>query len=124
MHIPMPVFTLLSGGSKAEANKLVFQEFFLMPVGAKSFREAMKIGCETFIALRHLIEGIYGSEAVANSEDGSFAPTHMDSSAEALKLIEAALDRWELNNLQIIILQCRETGENLVLGTRIRHMWG
>lgn len=93
MHIPMPVFTLLSGGSKAEASKLVFQEFFLMPVGAMSFREAMRIGCEVFTALRILIEGIYGTEAVANSEDGSFAPTLLESSAEALKLIEAALDR-------------------------------
>ncbi len=52
MFIPAPIFTLISSGYKSKANKLAVKEFYVSPVGASTFHEAMKIGMEIYFALR------------------------------------------------------------------------
>lgn len=57
--LPAPCFNVINGGSHA-GNKLAFQEFMLVPTGAKSFTEAMKIGTETYHTLKKVISAKYG----------------------------------------------------------------
>lgn len=57
--LPVPSFNVINGGSHA-GNKLAFQEFMLLPTGASSFTEAMKIGTETYHTLKKVINAKYG----------------------------------------------------------------
>ena len=57
--LPVPAFNVINGGSHA-GNKLAFQEFMLLPTGASSFTEAMKIGTETYHTLKKVISTKYG----------------------------------------------------------------
>lgn len=57
--LPCPAFNVINGGSHA-GNKLAFQEFMLLPTGASSFTEAMKIGTETYHTLKKVISAKYG----------------------------------------------------------------
>jgi enolase len=57
--LPCPAFNVINGGSHA-GNKLAFQEFMLLPTGASSFAEAMKIGTETYHTLKKVITAKYG----------------------------------------------------------------
>ena len=57
--LPCPAFNVINGGSHAR-NKLAFQEFMLLPTGASTFTEAMKIGTETYHTLKKVISAKYG----------------------------------------------------------------
>jgi hypothetical protein len=57
--LPCPAFNVINGGSHAD-NRLAFQEFMLLPTGATSFSEAMKIGTETYHTLKKVIQKKYG----------------------------------------------------------------
>lgn len=57
--LPCPAFNVINGGSHA-GNKLAFQEFMLLPTGASTFTEAMKIGTETYHTLKKVISAKYG----------------------------------------------------------------
>lgn len=57
--LPTPAFNVINGGSHA-GNKLAFQEFMILPTGATSFTEAMKIGTETYHTLKKVIAAKYG----------------------------------------------------------------
>ena len=57
--LPVPSFNVINGGSHA-GNKLAFQEFMLLPTGATSFTDAMKIGSETYHNLKKVISAKYG----------------------------------------------------------------
>lgn len=57
--LPCPAFNVINGGSHA-GNKLAFQEFMLLPTGAESFTDAMKIGTETYHTLKKVISAKYG----------------------------------------------------------------
>ncbi len=61
--LPTPAFNVINGGSHA-GNKLAFQEFMLLPTGATSFTEAMKIGTETYHTLKKVISAKYGIDGV------------------------------------------------------------
>lgn len=61
--LPTPAFNVINGGSHA-GNKLAFQEFMLLPTGATSFTEAMKIGSETYHTLKKVIAAKYGIDGV------------------------------------------------------------
>ncbi|KAF9235128.1 Enolase, C-terminal TIM barrel domain-containing protein [Melanogaster broomeanus] len=61
--MPCPAFNVINGGSHA-GNKLAFQEFMLLPTGASTFTEAMKIGTETYHTLKKVISAKYGIDAV------------------------------------------------------------
>eukprot|EP00941_MAST-03F_sp_MAST-3F-sp1_P005229 g5229.t1 len=71
--MPVPCFNVVNGGEHA-GNKLAFQEFFVIPTGASSFREAMQIGCEVFHNLKTVIKEKFGGDATLIGDEGGFAP--------------------------------------------------
>lgn len=85
--LPVPMMNVINGGAHAN-NNLDLQEFMIVPVGATSFREALRCGAETFHALKKLVNGRGLSTAVG--DEGGFAPT-IGSHEEALDLILDAI---------------------------------
>jgi len=73
LTMPVPCFNVINGGSHA-GNKLAFQEYFVIPTGAKSFAEAMKIGCEVYHTLGKIIKAKFGGDATLIGDEGGFAP--------------------------------------------------
>uniref|UniRef100_A0A2K6SRX1 phosphopyruvate hydratase n=1 Tax=Saimiri boliviensis boliviensis TaxID=39432 RepID=A0A2K6SRX1_SAIBB len=70
-------FNLISGGSHA-GNKLVMQEFIILPVGAVNFREAMRIGVEVYHNLKNVIKEKYRKVATKVGDEGKFAPNILE----------------------------------------------
>ncbi|VDD82297.1 unnamed protein product, partial [Mesocestoides corti] len=89
--LPVPSFNVLNGGSHA-GNRLAIQEFMIMPTGAKTFSEAMKMGSETYHSLRAVIKNKYGIDACNVGDEGGFAPSIQDN-FEALELLKEAIDK-------------------------------
>lgn len=87
--LPVPAFNVINGGSHA-GNRLAFQEFMVLPVGARSFSEALQCGCEVYSALKTVIKQKYGQDAVNVGDEGGFAPG-IRSNAEGLELLLRAL---------------------------------
>jgi len=73
MVLPVPCFNVINGGSHA-GNKLAFQEYFIIPVGAESFKEAMRIGAECYHTLKSIIKKKFGGDATLIGDEGGFAP--------------------------------------------------
>jgi enolase len=71
--LPVPAFNVINGGRHA-GNKLDFQEYMLLPVGAKSFSEALQIGSEVYHELKQLLEKDFGKVAINVGDEGGFAP--------------------------------------------------
>lgn len=87
MSLPVPMMNVINGGEHAN-NSLNIQEFMIMPVGAKSFREALRCGAEIFHALKKLCDSKGFPTTVG--DEGGFAP-NLNSHKEALQLmVEAA----------------------------------
>jgi enolase len=91
LFLPCPAFNVINGGSHA-GNKLAMQEFMLLPTGASSFAEAMKIGTEVYHNLKAVIKKKYGQDACNVGDEGGFAPNIQDNQ-EGLELIKEALDK-------------------------------
>jgi len=91
MSMPVPCFNVINGGVHA-GNYLAFQEFFLIPVGAANFAEAMKLGSETYHTLKGIIKKKYGLDSTAVGDEGGFAPAVQDPE-EGLKLLMEAIDQ-------------------------------
>jgi enolase len=88
MQMPVPMMNIINGGEHAN-NSLDIQEFMVMPVGASSFREALRCGAEIFHALKKLLDRNGHSTAVG--DEGGFAP-NLGSHAEALQIIMQAIE--------------------------------
>ncbi|MGI4777593.1 MAG: phosphopyruvate hydratase [Janthinobacterium lividum] len=89
MQLPVPMMNVINGGAHAN-NSLDLQEFMIIPVGAKSFREAVRYGAETFHALKKILGDRGISTAVG--DEGGFAPS-VASHEEAIQLILEAIDK-------------------------------
>jgi len=89
--LPVPAFNVINGGSHA-GNKLAMQEFMILPVGASSFTEAMKIGTEVYHNLKAVISKKYGQDAINVGDEGGFAP-NIQSNEEGLELVKEAIAR-------------------------------
>jgi len=87
--MPLPLMNIINGGKHAD-NTLDFQEFMIAPVGASTFREALRMGAEIFHALKGLLKDRGLSTAVG--DEGGFAPALSDNE-EAVELILAATER-------------------------------
>ncbi|GMT15291.1 hypothetical protein PFISCL1PPCAC_6588 [Pristionchus fissidentatus] len=87
--LPVPAFNVINGGSHA-GNKLAMQEFMILPLGAKSFSEAMRMGSEVYHHLKAEINKRYGLDATAVGDEGGFAPNIQDNK-EGLDLLNAAI---------------------------------
>ena len=89
MSLPVPMMNVINGGAHAN-NNLDIQEFMIIPVGAPSFREAVRYGAEVFHALKKLIHDRGMPTAVG--DEGGFAPSVANHEA-AIQLILEAIDR-------------------------------
>lgn len=89
--MPCPAFNVINGGSHA-GNGLAFQEFMLLPTGAKDFKEAMKIGTETYHTLKKVIQAKYGLDATNVGDEGGFAP-NVKGAEESLELLMEAIKK-------------------------------
>mmetsp|Transcript_72974 Transcript_72974/g.202486 ORF Transcript_72974/g.202486 Transcript_72974/m.202486 type:complete len:461 (+) Transcript_72974:54-1436(+) len=89
--LPVPSFNVINGGSHA-GNRLAFQEFMILPVGASSFTEAMVMGCEVYANLKSVIKKKYGQDACNVGDEGGFAPS-IQSSDEGVDLLMEAIEK-------------------------------
>jgi enolase len=87
--LPVPLLNVVNGGAHAQ-NSIDLQEFMLVPAGASSFSEALRVGAETFHALRGVLHERGLSTGVG--DEGGFAPD-LDSSEEAIEAILEAAER-------------------------------
>ena len=87
--LPVPMLNVLNGGAHAD-NNVDFQEFMIMPVGAASFREALRWGVETY----HVLKGVLHDRGLATAigDEGGFAP-NLGSNEEALQLLVEAIEK-------------------------------
>src|SRR5450830_1529675 len=124
MQMPVPMMNIINGGAHAD-NNLDIQEFMIIPVGAPSFREAIRYGAEVF----HTLKKILHAKGLATSvgDEGGFAPS-VTNHEEAIKLILQAIEEagYEAGTQIALGLDCaaseyykdgsyRLDGENLVL---------
>jgi enolase len=86
--LPVPMMNIINGGSHAD-NSIDFQEFMIMPTGAKSFTEAMRMGSEIFHNLAKVLKSKKMSTNVG--DEGGFAP-NIPSNEEGLKIIIQAIE--------------------------------
>lgn len=89
MSLPVPMMNVINGGAHAN-NNLDLQEFMILPVGAASFREAVRWGAEIFHSLKKLVDARGMSTAVG--DEGGFAPT-VKSHEDAIQLILSAIEK-------------------------------
>ncbi|MDD4715239.1 MAG: phosphopyruvate hydratase [Oscillospiraceae bacterium] len=87
--LPVPMMNILNGGAHA-SNNVDIQEFLIMPVGAQSFAEGLRMCAEVFHALKKVIAAAGGSTAVG--DEGGFAPD-LKQDEDALKLIVEAIEK-------------------------------
>lgn len=87
VELPVPMMNVINGGAHAN-NNLDLQEFMIIPLGAPSFKEALRYGAETFHALKKIINSKGMSTAVG--DEGGFAPK-CESHEEAIELIMEAI---------------------------------
>jgi enolase len=87
--LPVPMMNVINGGAHAD-NTIDLQEFMVMPIGAPSFREALRWGTETYHCLKTLLHDRGMSTAVG--DEGGFAP-NLASSEEAIKILLEAIEK-------------------------------
>ena len=87
--MPVPMMNLINGGAHAD-NSLDIQEFMILPVGAKSFSQALQQGAEVFHTLKGILKGKKLTTAVG--DEGGFAP-NLASNEAALKLLLQAIEK-------------------------------
>lgn len=102
--LPVPSFNVINGGSHA-GNKLAMQEFMIMPTGASSFSEAMKIGSEVYHTLKSVIKAKYGQDATNVGDEGGFAPNIQDN-REGLELLVTAIEKAGYTGKVKIAMDC------------------
>ena len=87
--LPVPMMNILNGGKHAD-NNVDFQEFMIMPIGAKTFPDALRMGAETF----HTLKKVLGDKGYATSvgDEGGFAPS-LKSNEEALEVVTEAIKK-------------------------------
>ena len=88
-EIPTPMMNIINGGSHGD-NNVDFQEFMIMPVGAKTFKEALRMGAEVFHNLKAVLKSKGYNTSVG--DEGGFAPD-LGSNEEALEVIMVAIKK-------------------------------
>jgi enolase len=88
-YLPVPMMNILNGGKHAD-NNVDFQEFMILPLGAASFHEALRMGAEVFHHLKKVLHDRGLNTAVG--DEGGFAP-NLKSSDEALEILATAIEK-------------------------------
>jgi enolase len=99
-ELPVPMMNIINGGAHAD-NNVDIQEFMIMPTGAASFREALRMGAEIFHALKKVLKGRGLNTAVG--DEGGFAP-NLKSNEEALQVIMEAIKAAGYNPGEDVLL--------------------
>ncbi len=86
--LPVPMMNIINGGAHA-ANNLDIQEFMILPMGAGTFAETIRVGVETFHQLKEVLQA--QGHNVAVGDEGGFAP-NLDSNEQAIRLIMTAIE--------------------------------
>ena len=103
-QLPVPMMNVINGGAHAN-NSLDLQEFMIVPVGASSFREALRQGAEVFHALKKIIDGKGMSTAVG--DEGGFAPSVENHEAAIQLILQAISDAGYTPGQEIVLaLDC------------------
>eukprot|EP00741_Cyanophora_paradoxa_P008165 tig00001265_g7902.t1 len=89
--MPVPAFNVINGGSHA-GNRLAMQEFMILPVGAPSFKEALRMGCEVYHNLKSVIKAKYGLDSCNVGDEGGFAPPVVNNE-EGLEFLVQAIKK-------------------------------
>jgi len=107
MQMPVPMMNVINGGAHAN-NNLDIQEFMIVPVGATSFREALRCGAEVFHALKKLVDKKGYPTTVG--DEGGFAP-NVSGNDEAIGLILQAIEAagYEAGSDVVLALDCAST---------------
>lgn len=102
--MPVPMMNILNGGEHAD-NNVDIQEFMVQPVGAKSFREALRMGAEIFHSLKKVLQE--GGLSTSVGDEGGFAP-NLASNADALAMIKVAVEKagYKLGEDVTLALDC------------------
>jgi len=102
--LPVPMMNIVNGGSHSDA-PIAFQEFMIMPVGAKSFSHALQIGTEIFHNLKKILHDRGLNTAVG--DEGGFAPT-FDGTEDALDTVLLAIDKagYKAGSQVMLALDC------------------
>ncbi|MDF9823954.1 enolase [Breznakia sp. PF5-3] len=87
--LPVPMMNVVNGGSHADSS-VDFQEFMIMPVGAKDIQEALRMGAETFHALKAVLKA--KGQVTAVGDEGGFAP-NLENNEAPLKVIMEAIEK-------------------------------
>jgi len=87
--LPVPMMNIINGGAHAD-NTVDFQEFMIVPQGAATFREGLRMGAEVFHSLRTVLKGLGMNTAVG--DEGGFAP-NLESNEQAVKVILEATEK-------------------------------
>ena len=87
--LPVPMLNIINGGKHAGGN-LKIQEFMIIPAGAKSFSECLRMSSEVYMSLKLRLKKKYGVGAINLGDEGGFAPP-LDTSAEAMETILSAV---------------------------------
>ena len=102
--LPIPMMNIVNGGSHSDA-PIAFQEFMVMPVGAKNFSHALQIGSEIFHNLKSILHGRGLNTSVG--DEGGFAPT-FDGTEDALDTVLQAIDKagYKAGSEVMLALDC------------------
>ena len=105
--LPVPMMNIVNGGAHAD-NPIDFQEFMIMPVGAKSFAEAVRMGSEVFHTLKAALKADGHNTNVG--DEGGFAP-NLKSAQAALDFVMTAIDKagYKAGEDTVIALDCAAT---------------
>ena len=106
--LPVPQACLINGGLHA-GNDLDIQEFCVMPIGAETFGESVRMLCEIFYNLKDVLFEKLGKKATNSSEDGGFAPP-ISSTRQAMDLLLEAVDRAAFTDKVVYGLDFAATG--------------
>ncbi len=94
--LPVPMLNVLNGGKHA-GTELSMQEFMVMPIGAKSFSEGLRMSAEVYHALGKIIQGKYGVSAKNIGDEGGYAP-NINMTRDALDVLVAAIGKAGYSN--------------------------
>ena len=89
--LPVPMMNIINGGMHA-GNGLSVQEFLILPAGADSFHEALRMGAETYHILGGILESKYGKASTNVGDEGGYAP-NINMTREALDALVEAIDK-------------------------------
>ncbi len=99
--LPVPMMNIINGGAHAD-NNVDVQEFMIVPVGACNFQEALRMGTETFHALKSVLKG--KGYATSVGDEGGFAP-NLSSNEEAIEVILTAIEKagYSTNDIKLAL---------------------